>query len=78
MSEDYFVIHLFATDECELVVDVPNIVMHDTSFFLVPTLNELGTGCSGNDSDIDMVFNCPYYDNEELENLVTRKKTTYN
>ncbi|XP_060190732.1 uncharacterized protein LOC132620010 [Lycium barbarum] len=44
VSEEYHVIHFFATDECEIVVHVPNILQSDKSFFLVPNfVNEAGT-----------------------------------
>ncbi|KAG5573165.1 hypothetical protein H5410_062931 [Solanum commersonii] len=50
ISTDYKSIHLFATEDCELSVDVPDIVMHDGSFLLSPIVNE-GTYCSESEDD---------------------------
>ena len=45
ISSEYKSIHLFATDECELSVNLTDILMHDESFLLAPIINE-GTYCS--------------------------------
>ncbi|WMV10242.1 hypothetical protein MTR67_003627 [Solanum verrucosum] len=75
ISTEYKFIHLFATEDCELSVDVIDIVMHDGSFLLSPIVNE-GTDCSESEDDNNngMVFSCSDYDTDELENFVTKKK----
>ena len=40
ISSEYKSIHLFATDECELSVNVTDILMHDGSFLLAPIIKE--------------------------------------
>ncbi|KAH0737097.1 hypothetical protein KY290_035802 [Solanum tuberosum] len=50
ISTEYKSIHLFATEDCELSVDVTDIVMHDGSFLLSPIVNE-GTDCSESEDD---------------------------
>ena len=74
ISTEYKSIHLFATEDYELSVDVPDIVMHDGSFLLLPIVNE-GTDCSESDSESNngMVFSGSDYDTEELKILVTKK-----
>ncbi|KAG5579383.1 hypothetical protein H5410_050010 [Solanum commersonii] len=61
--------------DCELSVDVPDIVMYDGSFLLSPISNE-GTDCSESESDSNngMMFSCSDYDTDKLENFVTKKK----
>ncbi|KAG5596285.1 hypothetical protein H5410_037517 [Solanum commersonii] len=75
ISTEYKSIHLFATEDCELSVDVIDIVMHNGSFLLSPIVNE-GTDCSESEDDNNngMVFSCSDYDTDELENFVTKKK----
>ncbi|KAH0730331.1 hypothetical protein KY289_001519 [Solanum tuberosum] len=75
ISTEYKSIHLFATEDCELSVDVTDIIMHDGSFLLSPIVNE-GTDCSESEDDSTngMVFSCSDYDTDELENFVTKKK----
>ncbi|WMV47088.1 hypothetical protein MTR67_040473 [Solanum verrucosum] len=75
ISTEYKSIHLFATEDCELSVDVTDIIMHDGSFLLSPIVNE-GTDCSESEDDSNngMVFSCSDYDTDELENFVTKKK----
>ncbi|KAH0697521.1 hypothetical protein KY290_015391 [Solanum tuberosum] len=75
ISTKYKSIHLFATEDCELSVDVTDIIMHDGSFLLSPIVNE-GTDCSESEDDSTngMVFSCSDYDTDELENFVTKKK----
>ncbi|KAK6777863.1 hypothetical protein RDI58_024581 [Solanum bulbocastanum] len=79
ISTEYKSIHLFATEDCELSVDVTDIVMHDGSFLLSPIVNE-GTVCSESEDDSNngMVFSCSDYDIDELENFVTKKKRNIN
>ncbi|KAH0669360.1 hypothetical protein KY285_023519 [Solanum tuberosum] len=50
ISTEYKSIHLFATEDCELSVDVTDIVMHDGSFLLSPIVNE-GTDCIESEDD---------------------------
>lgn len=63
ISEDYKTICLFATDDCEFVVDIPDIVIHDGSFLLVLIVNQ-GTKCSESESNYNnkMMFSCIDYD----------------
>ncbi|KAH0641025.1 hypothetical protein KY290_036391 [Solanum tuberosum] len=65
----------FKIIDCELSVDVTDIVMHDGSFLLSPIVNE-GTDCSESEDDSNngMVFSCSDYDTDELENFVTKKE----
>ncbi|KAG5609479.1 hypothetical protein H5410_020760 [Solanum commersonii] len=73
ISTEYKSIHLFATEDCELSVDVIDIVMHDGSFLLSLIANE-GTDCSESEDDSNngMVFSCSDYDTDELENFISR------
>ncbi|WMV29381.1 hypothetical protein MTR67_022766 [Solanum verrucosum] len=75
ISTEYKSIHLFATEDCELSVNVTDIVMHDGSFLLSPIVNE-GTNCSESEDDNNngMVFSCSDYATDELDNFVTKKK----
>ncbi|KAH0781133.1 hypothetical protein KY290_000731 [Solanum tuberosum] len=75
ISTEYKYIHLSATEDCELSVDVTDIVMHDGSFLLLPIVNE-DTDCSESEDDSNngMVLSCSDYDTDELENFVTKKK----
>ncbi|KAK6786380.1 hypothetical protein RDI58_014905 [Solanum bulbocastanum] len=75
ISTEYKSIHLFATEDYELSVDVTDVVMHDESFLLSPIVNE-GTDYSESedDSNNEMVFSCSDYDTNELENFVTKKR----
>ncbi|KAG5595622.1 hypothetical protein H5410_036854 [Solanum commersonii] len=79
ISIEYKSIHLFDTEDCELSVDVIDIIMHDRSFLLSPIVNE-GIDCSESEDDSNngMVFSCSDYDTDELENFVTKKKEEYN
>ncbi|XP_019248779.1 PREDICTED: uncharacterized protein LOC109228049 [Nicotiana attenuata] len=74
VSEEYRIINIYAVDECEPSVEVPNIVQHTKSFFSV--VNEVGTDCSENESESDCEAgsDCPEYDSEELESIATQKK----
>ncbi|KAK4726916.1 hypothetical protein R3W88_031833 [Solanum pinnatisectum] len=74
ISIDYKSINLFATEDCELSVDVPDIVMHNGSFLLSQIVNE-GTNYSESEDDSNngMVFSCSDYDTDKLENFVLKK-----
>ncbi|KAK4723476.1 hypothetical protein R3W88_026255 [Solanum pinnatisectum] len=54
ISTEYKSIHLFATEDCELSVDVTDIVMCDGSFLLSPIVNE-GSDCSESEDDTKKV-----------------------
>ncbi|XP_047252248.1 uncharacterized protein LOC124887109 [Capsicum annuum] len=76
VSEDYQSIHLFATDDCELSVDVLDIVKHSSSFLLAPIFDEAGIDCSDTESDSEVVFSCSEYDTDESKNFVEKKRRT--
>ncbi|KAK6786010.1 hypothetical protein RDI58_014535 [Solanum bulbocastanum] len=50
ISTEYKSIHLFATEDCELSIDVTDIVMHDGLFLLSPIVNK-GTDYSESEDD---------------------------
>lgn len=68
--EDFHSIHLFTTDDCELFVDVLDIIIHSSSFLSVSIVGEAGTNCSDN----EMEFSYSEYETDELEDFVKKRK----
>lgn len=73
VSEDFHSIHLFATDDCELSVNVLDIIIHSSSFLPVPIVGEARTGCSDNESDNEIEFSYSEYDTYILEDFIKIK-----
>ncbi|WMV19820.1 hypothetical protein MTR67_013205 [Solanum verrucosum] len=77
ISTEYKFIHLFATEDCELSVDVTDIVIllcMMGHFYFHQLLMRAQSSESEDDSNNGMVFSCSDYDTDELENFVTKKK----
>ncbi|XP_060202219.1 uncharacterized protein LOC132630678 [Lycium barbarum] len=85
VSDDYYVINLFAIDDCELAVDVPNILNYDEPFepnvdafesnvvSVEPSLG-VATNCRSTDAEDenDSVFSD--YESEDLEFIANQRR----
>ncbi|XP_059302149.1 uncharacterized protein LOC132054104 [Lycium ferocissimum] len=85
VSDDYYVINLFAIDDCELAVDVPNILNYDEPFEpnvdafepnvvgVEPSLG-VATDCSSTDAEDENDSASSDYESDDLEFIANQRR----